>query len=94
MEKYRIIQRHEWYSNSGLTWTKWYSSLCQICDKEDDLKVILKNYKDREKEIYKATKLHTEYKIEKFDYTPITFSELKNIPKELKSKRKTKKTEE
>ena len=90
MEKYRIVSRYEYYSNSGITWTKWFQEIfTPVTDSENELKEILKDCKEKSKSITKASKRKTEYKIEKFDYKEI---ELKNIPKSIKNnKKKTKK---
>lgn len=69
MEKYRIISRYEYFSNSGITWTKWFQeTFTPITDTAEELEEVLKQCCDKSKSITKSTKRKTEYKIEKFDY--------------------------
>ena len=91
MEKYRIVQRHEWYSKDGIKWSKWYQALGGYADSETELKERLLECKTKGKELAKTTKMGIEYKIEKFDFVPMDFSELKNVPKALKERKKTRK---
>lgn len=93
MEKYRIVTRYEWYSSSGLAWTKWFQdTFSPITDSEDELKPILKECKERTKDIDKRTKRKSEFMIEKFEYIPFDFSNIKNKPRTRK-KKTTKKDE-
>lgn len=86
MEKYRIVSRYEWYSNSGITWTNWFQiSFCPITDTEEELKNELKKCKNNYKTIEKSTKRKQEFKIEKFDYVPYV------IESSFKKKQKNKK---
>lgn len=64
MAKYRIIQRYEWYSPSGITWSKWYSTNSKVVENKDELKEDLVRCQKRGKDLQKITKLQTEYKIE------------------------------
>ena len=88
MEKYRIITRYEWYSNSGLTWTKWFQvAFTPITDTEDELKDSLKKCKENYKSIEKASKRKQEFQIEKFDYVPFVID---TTPKKRGRKKKEK----
>jgi hypothetical protein len=91
MEKFRIIQRHEWYSSSGIIWSKWYQALSEMADNEEDLKPRLDECEKKGQELFKTTKMKIEYKIDKFDFVPMDFSDLKNVPKALKERKKTRK---
>lgn len=94
MEKYAVFQRYEYHSISGITWTKWFRMFgSPITDNEKELYGDLKRIKDIGKDIDKKTHLKNEYEIQKFNYEPINISDLKNLPKAERKKRKTKKTE-
>lgn len=89
MKKYRIISRYEWYSSSGITWTKWFQiAFSPIADTEEELKDELKKCKDNYKPIEKATKRKQEFKIEKFDYQPIKIEPITTKKRGRKKKEK------
>ncbi len=88
MEKYGIFHRYEYYSQSGLTWTKWFREMfSSISDSEEELKYELKRCKNLSKEISKKMKRGDEFKIEKFEYAQLTEEDLK--PKKRGRKKKT-----